>query len=548
MKSSTGDITRKMTENQADEVKKPGALTEAQNQVKAPLAIKLNSLEIKDPIAEGNFGVISWGWHDGKKVAIKSWRNKFKEGFDVEEVKMITSLTEQATQKFQQRIVIPTFAEWQDAYITISPLANYGSLKNFLLNLVKHPSKIDDKRVLQAFQHDPVNFIHTIFLALEDCITEQHHLNHLHLDVSARNFLVYDFQDSDFKLNDKGEIIGLNNIPIKLTDHGLAKEIIHKNQIIEFSSEHTVPTRWSDSARMYDHKVSIMSDVFSFKTTMVTVLSLLLGESIEQFLLYLNPNNENYQSYKDNRKVTTNSQVLATYFQNCINHSQKIITKFQHSKNNNEQLKVKNAQACLVIIEAYKDYLTHSPDNYLLPEQELKEDKQQLLKSSKYFEMIKANNYQIDFDHVSISKDKLPNFNRSEMEEEKDIQLDNPYEQKLEFKKEDEKKLDVENEGSGSPSRQEGNYKLAPGSTENNHFQKEGSGSPSRPEGNYKFAPSTIENDENLPKEDSDLASRQQRSYTLAPSSTQSDYVLTPPPSHVESEQTDEEKKHSPKI
>ncbi len=109
----------------------------------------------------------------------------------------------------------------------ISEIATYGSLDDFLQKLVTNNINLDE-RALQAYKANPEQFIDVVIKRMHHCIELFQSLDYIHADVAPRNFLVYDFTDDHFIFDKDGEIVGLRDFPMKISDFGMSMELLSK--------------------------------------------------------------------------------------------------------------------------------------------------------------------------------------------------------------------------------------------------------------------------------------------------------------------------------
>lgn len=271
---------------------------------------------------------------------------------------------------YKERVNVSEFGLLEQkscSYGLVSDLAEHKDLKDFFLNLSLTPKQIaaKDPRIVAAFQADPAGFLSIFTAAMRDCIIAEHMLSHIHCDVSARNFILGTFRNSDFKYDWKGNVIGLLNAPLKLNDQGRAKYLKGINATILLPKDETLPLRWVDSRAIINHEATIMTDLYSLKAAIITLISLSLGDVVEGRLLSFMPHDSTVECAIQKTQCT-NQDALTTFFKNAVLAVKSVIAEKEQLQiigqiSQEDQVKLKTAQGCLVFLAAYQGYLTYTP-------------------------------------------------------------------------------------------------------------------------------------------------------------------------------------------
>lgn len=161
----------------------------------------------------------------------------------------------------------------------ISELVSYGvtkdgtpmsaDLQNFLERFALNAdfSQRQAPNILQTFFHDAVGIFATDLYHTQKRLHEN---NMLHLDTSARNFLV--------TMDKEGEL------HLKISDVGLS--VVSPNlQSINFTGQQA-PIRWVDNDFVRTRAASIHTDLFAMKATMMEMVGLLAGKTSTEILSY----------------------------------------------------------------------------------------------------------------------------------------------------------------------------------------------------------------------------------------------------------------------
>lgn len=207
-----------------------------------------------------------------------------------------SSMVKSKLKYYKDRIAFPEVALLtskrdlkKEETILVSDYAQHGSLKDFLLKLVTKNESLNkiDKRILEAFRADPAKFMHVLIKKMHSCLDAFQDLQFIHVDVSARNFLVFEFKDADFEFDKNGNVIGLRDFPVKITDFGLSLHIKHQDEIKTISGRPRLPLKWQEQSACGENPTfSIMSDWYSFRATIITLMSLITGKTEESAFLY----------------------------------------------------------------------------------------------------------------------------------------------------------------------------------------------------------------------------------------------------------------------
>lgn len=302
-------------------------------------------------IAAGNFGkIVLITAPNGKKAVVKIFKNP-QDG--IKEAKINEGLVKRMLDAEKSYGGIVPMVEVHGCYV--AKYLEQSDLAHFLIKLSNAIIYDNETQpfIVKAFKQDPVKFLDLIAATMMSRIDDLHDLGYFHLDIAVRNFLV-DFAKAD-KFYKEGKL------PIKIADFGLSVQFVDKNAHLFLDPKTLSPFKWSDSLRLTDHCISILSERFSIKVAIITMLSLILGENKEDKLLNLvrpvtvhQDNEDRKQEHLDARypNKLSNEEILIKYLTNA---------EMLASQYLSNPLLVDLASAVLQFIRCYKAYLTYSP-------------------------------------------------------------------------------------------------------------------------------------------------------------------------------------------
>jgi|GEM_PF-4598126 len=385
-KTKTGQLTklRDVPKQQADNPRGSAVF----------LPVPSRNVRVMNVIGKGNFGEVRSGIivgvedEDlGSSVAMK-YSTKPNENYDEKEVLTSVSIKKRnedflrkssssyAVSDAKKEIVIPTPIKIIDeeankkTYTLACPLAEHGDLKDFLYHLGHDQSKIKDKRIVEAFRADPAGVLLVFCAKMRQALSAFHKYEFIHADVATRNFLVFSFKNEDFKWDENGKIIGLKldskNGFIRISDLGLAQDL--RNSLQGLDSKIVVNSdlaiRWLDDDAIKKHELSIMSDMYAFRCTIVTMLGLIMGVPGEASLLTISGDiTERLNDFLPKRVRLDNRATLRQFVHNieaiCIKTKTDLLERDALSQDDIDRIKL--AHACLVFINAFRSYLVSVP-------------------------------------------------------------------------------------------------------------------------------------------------------------------------------------------
>lgn len=232
-------------------------------------------------------------------------------------------------------------------------------LKQFLIYIATNSSLLNnDNRIFNNFKSSPLHCIELIVDRMRKCVLAMHTLNYLHLDVAARNYLIFGFQ-----FDENGF---LKDIDIKISDLGRAVSFAAPDNMCELPRDSAHPLRYLDRKAFKGH-VNILSDIYALKVTIITMLDILMCGEIENtlYLKQYKPYQEIKESdleYKRLRHQLSDTDVLRNFLSNAEKIAQLIIKRQKNLKQLNLQSERDHfrsviAHGCLEFIEKYKPYL-----------------------------------------------------------------------------------------------------------------------------------------------------------------------------------------------